>query len=611
MMKIFKRIKKKIIHDLATMIMVEIESEKKKKSQRKFNSIKNKEKDSFFWGTDIYVSDPDKVQIGTNVHIGNNAYLKTEGGLKIGDNTHISRNLVLYTVNHNYKADIIPYNNEMIYKEVIIGKNVWIGMNVCIAPGTVIGDGCIIGMGTVVSGIVPSLSIIGSEKWKILSERDEKHYEEVVKKGRFGKENGLLYLKPEATILLKLGDRIIKNRSSIELIEFNNILAIKKTFEKTEEGKNCFNNEIKRYQLFEKYDWIPNLYHIGEDYIIIEYFNNELRLDQFIKNVTNSKEKSIILSKILFCLLDIFENRIAHCDFHAKNIFITSNGIKIIDFESSQELENNTDFFESYDIIGKGLISPLKTGNMCVNSEEEISLKKIFKINDLQSIIKIFNEFLIEELYSISNTFFTRKENIDKRHTLQNRLIYSTFDLKHLKVSEIIGQRNIKKRFEQFNINNKIINGKKVLDIGSNIGGILFEIYKMNPQSALGIEYDLEKVQISNKIKSLHNFGTKLNFIQKDVESIDFINNFNETYEVVFCLAVIEHLKDKINFIKKLGQICTEILYFEGNAGTNIDFIINELKKVGFVNIELIGMSKDEKNNNNNNRPLFIAKKQF
>ena len=109
----------------------------------------------------------------------------------------------------------------------------------------------------------------------------------------------------------------------------------------------------------------------------------------------------------------------------------------------------------------------------------------------------------------------------------------------------------------------------------------------------------------------MHNFGTKLNFIQKDVESIDFINNFNETYEVVFCLAVIEHLKDKINFIKKLGQICTEILYFEGNAGTNIDFIINELKKVGFVNIELIGMSKDEKNNNNNNRPLFIAKKQF
>ncbi|MDV3351386.1 acyltransferase [Leptothoe sp. LEGE 181152] len=136
-------------------------------------------------GTGLHVvgttklSEARHTEIGNNVHIGENAFIRGEGGLRIGDNTHISRNLVLYTVNHQYQGHRLPYDQTTVKKPVDIGRNVWIGMNVCIAPGSKIGDGAIIGMGAVIAGEVPSLSIVGNQKFRILSYRDEAHYQEL------------------------------------------------------------------------------------------------------------------------------------------------------------------------------------------------------------------------------------------------------------------------------------------------------------------------------------------------------------------------------------------------------------------------------------------------
>lgn len=116
-----------------------------------------------FYGRTV-IHSPKNVAIGNNVHIGDNAWIQGDGGLQIGDNCHISRNLTLYTVNHRYRGDCLPYDEQLDLKPVVIGRNVWIGMNVCVAPGSTIGDGAIIGMGTVVSGEVPPLCIIGNQK---------------------------------------------------------------------------------------------------------------------------------------------------------------------------------------------------------------------------------------------------------------------------------------------------------------------------------------------------------------------------------------------------------------------------------------------------------------
>ena len=99
--------------------------------------------------------------------------------MSIGDNTHISRNLVLYTCNHQYAGERLPYDEQVVLKPVEIGRNVWIGMNVCIAPGARIGDGAIVGMGAVVSGVVEPMAIVASQPLRQIGQRDAEHYKQL------------------------------------------------------------------------------------------------------------------------------------------------------------------------------------------------------------------------------------------------------------------------------------------------------------------------------------------------------------------------------------------------------------------------------------------------
>ncbi len=131
-----------------------------------------------------------KIEIGSNVHIGDNAFINGNGGLYIGDNTHISRNLVLYTCSHNYEGKALPYDETLIKKKVHIGKNVWIGMNVVILPGTTIEDGVIVGAGATVYGKIPSLSVIGSGGYQLIKKRNSEHYNLLEKNGSYGGING-------------------------------------------------------------------------------------------------------------------------------------------------------------------------------------------------------------------------------------------------------------------------------------------------------------------------------------------------------------------------------------------------------------------------------------
>ncbi len=141
-------------------------------------------------GDNIQMSAPEKVQLGDNVHIGRDAWIRAEGGLVIGSNTHISRNVTIYTINHDYGGERLPYDDKIVKKPVLIGENVWIGMNVSIAPGTKIGEGAIIALGACVSGEVPPLSIVGHQRLRVLGQRDAKHYHRLKDLGHFGGADG-------------------------------------------------------------------------------------------------------------------------------------------------------------------------------------------------------------------------------------------------------------------------------------------------------------------------------------------------------------------------------------------------------------------------------------
>ncbi len=142
------------------------------------NNIKNKGKNVKIIGYSRFL-DPEKLHIGNNVRIGYGCFFFCKGGIEIGDNSILSRNIVIYSSNHDYMGDAIPYNNNYVDKPVVIGKGVWIGMGVMIVPGVIIGDGAIIGMGTVVSRNVSAGEIIVGSAQRPIATREMKRFNEL------------------------------------------------------------------------------------------------------------------------------------------------------------------------------------------------------------------------------------------------------------------------------------------------------------------------------------------------------------------------------------------------------------------------------------------------
>jgi maltose O-acetyltransferase len=138
----------------------------------------------------VEISDPDRANIGINVHIGHDSLLRAGGGIDIGDNTHISRECIIYSENHNYAGERLPYDETIRHRPVTIGRNVWIGIRVTILPGATIGDGAIIGAGCTVAGAVEPLSIVGAPTCQPLGARDASHYRRLEDAGRYGGKGG-------------------------------------------------------------------------------------------------------------------------------------------------------------------------------------------------------------------------------------------------------------------------------------------------------------------------------------------------------------------------------------------------------------------------------------
>ena len=136
---------------------------------------------------------PEMITFGENVHLGGGAFIKAGGGLRVGDHTHISRNLLLYTTNHRWEGDRLPYDEVQVPRPVEIGRCVWIGMNVCVSPGTRIGDGAVIGMGAVVAGDVPAGAVVVAPKAVPIRARDPEHYARLEDVGAYGGVSGRPY----------------------------------------------------------------------------------------------------------------------------------------------------------------------------------------------------------------------------------------------------------------------------------------------------------------------------------------------------------------------------------------------------------------------------------
>lgn len=113
------------------------------------------------------------------------SYIESSGGVEIGNYVHGAKNIVMWSSNHVYDNNMIPFNYDYYLKPIVIEDFVWIGEGVKILPGVRIGKGSIIGMGAVVCKDVPAYAIVGGNPATVIKYRNIELFEKNNKEKKY------------------------------------------------------------------------------------------------------------------------------------------------------------------------------------------------------------------------------------------------------------------------------------------------------------------------------------------------------------------------------------------------------------------------------------------
>lgn len=110
---------------------------------------------------------PQWISIGDGSIIGNDAILDGRLGIKIGKNVNFSTGVWIWTVQHDYKdPDFIDIGGA-----VNIGDNAWLSCRVIVLPGVTIGEGAVVAAGSVVTKDVLPYTVVGGIPAKEIATR--------------------------------------------------------------------------------------------------------------------------------------------------------------------------------------------------------------------------------------------------------------------------------------------------------------------------------------------------------------------------------------------------------------------------------------------------------
>ncbi|WP_262499741.1 hypothetical protein [Planococcus sp. ANT_H30] len=141
-----------------------------------------------------------------------------------------------------------------------------------------------------------------------------------------------------------------KRRAKVEIIEYLGNKAVKKTYKA---GRERFLEREKFVygELSKECDFIPKLLDSGENYIIVPYLKTKRLTESWHikKQILKRKHKQEI-----FTINEFFYNKgYALIDFHPGNVLLSSDGLKLIDFEflyQYEQLPPNVN--DSFDLNG-------------------------------------------------------------------------------------------------------------------------------------------------------------------------------------------------------------------------------------------------------------------
>jgi chloramphenicol O-acetyltransferase type B len=122
--------------------------------------------------------------LGDNVNI-NGLEVAGRGRVVIGDNFHSGPGCLFIAQIHNYDGNAIPYDSEVVLRDIVIEDNVWIGSRVIVIGGHRIGEGAIIQAGSCVTTDIPACAIAGGHPARVFKSRDRERYERLKREGKF------------------------------------------------------------------------------------------------------------------------------------------------------------------------------------------------------------------------------------------------------------------------------------------------------------------------------------------------------------------------------------------------------------------------------------------
>ncbi len=125
---------------------------------------------------DVIIDNPEGLSYSENLHLGHRITIQAGGGVTLGRQVAIGEDTVIWSINHHYEEDCIPYGFTRVRKPVVIEDNVWIGRNVMIAPGSHIGEGAVLSLGAVVSGVIPPLAVVAGNPARVVRFRSLERY---------------------------------------------------------------------------------------------------------------------------------------------------------------------------------------------------------------------------------------------------------------------------------------------------------------------------------------------------------------------------------------------------------------------------------------------------
>ena len=127
---------------------------------------------------DVENTNESVVQIEDECYIGYNLSILALAKIHIGRKVLIASNVLITSQNHGINPESTEYYMDQALngKEVYIGEGSWIGEKTCILPGVNIGKKCVIGAGSVVTKDIPDYCISAGNPAKIIKQYDfEQH----------------------------------------------------------------------------------------------------------------------------------------------------------------------------------------------------------------------------------------------------------------------------------------------------------------------------------------------------------------------------------------------------------------------------------------------------